>query len=838
MPSVEDAESHVETIRPLDIITGRSWDHALFTTYALSLSFYETQIHKLGLARNGCRDIRIVTDADGYQLSLSERQSHRVGNEYRLTPVALPNGVFHPKLTWLVGKDIDLVLIGSGNLTFGGFGKNVECLDLIRSDKHPGSFTQLRGLFDSWLAREDLQFAERDWLGFWRDRASRISAGAEPTQASDPELLHSSDKSIGQQLAERVTRFGEVLEVRSLSPFYDPDGAGILAFAESIRSPKLTIGLLPGREEVSTFPFHKHRQTKVEVGAALFPSPEDKRTLHAKVIEILMSDGSTLLVTGSVNATRKSLLTTDNIETAILRHQPDSKKSPFKWQRAKIPTSFRTSEFRKAGLGNRVLVSGRLTGDGLIRGKLITNKDSDGDWSATLQRIDGVQTTFDLSVDQSGEFARPLLELELFQHSAGLQLNVSRSDGRQGCGWVSVEGLLMAARRGFISPTTLMKLLGSESDEGDETELLRYLATSAQRHLPAFATPGRSIRRGDQKGRDELGKGNSAVQMPVEMLVSHEHFAKPESPDGKDQSGEAMLNTLMHRIRINLLRMQQGNVGTQDVDESSNDKDSEREQKERDRNRKQLAISLRDFQDNLQELAGSLAPGTERASALCMWLEVAFPILLRRLDEADEVELLLKQWLTKCLPAQTYLNSPDVLTGHVLSSLLTLASMTIERERESPATRRTLGRLHEQMETFCGESQPVELCSDLALLDSEEPPLTAELLRVLPTAPTLSEALVAILETPTPRQQLGSIVDAGANGSDDPSDLPILGLPAGQQFRKLVAAGKVPVLKHLPSSGESCPHCYLKLLHATLIEIRANRFGACGNCNGFLLANL
>jgi hypothetical protein len=221
-----------------------------------------------------------------------------------------------------------------------------------------------------------------------------------------------------------------------------------------------------------------------------------------------------------------------------------------------------------------------------------------------------------------------------------------------------------------------------------------------------------------------------------------------------------------------------------------------------------------------------------------MWLEVAFPILLRRLDEPDEVELLLKKWLTKCLPAQSCQNSPDVLIGHVLSSLLALAAMTIERDRESPATRRTLGRLHEQMETFCGNFQPSVLCSELALLDSDDPPLTAELLKALPTAPTFPEALDAILETPTPKQQLQSMVDVGPNGSDDPADLPILGLPAGQQFRKLVGCGKVPVLKQLPNSGESCPHCYLKLLPATLIEIRANRFGACGNCNGFLLASL
>ncbi len=838
MALTEDLQSSSEISRPLEIITGRPWDHALFTTYALSLSFYETQIHKLGLARNGCRDIQIISDADGYQLSLSERQSHRVGNEYRLIPAALPNGVFHPKLTWLAGKDIDLVLLGSGNLTFGGFGKNVECLDLISSDRHPSCFAELSELFEAWSAREDLQFAERGWIGLWRDRAARISASAEPSRASDPKLLHSTLHSIGKQIQDLAVTYGDVLEVRSLSPFYDPDGNGILTFAESVRAPKLTIGLLPGREESSTFPFPKHRASAVTVGAALFPAPVDKRNLHAKVLELLMSDGSTLLVTGSVNATRKSLLTTDNIETAILRHEPDSKKSPFKWRPAKIPTSFRTSEFRKAGLGNRVLVSGRLTGDGILKGILISNKETQGIWSASLQRIDGTQIDLEIAVDSSGTFASPLKDLELFQHSAGLQLLVSRTDGRQGGGWVSVEGLLLAARRGFLSPATLMKLLGSDSDEGDETELLRYLATSAQRHLPAFASPSRSVRRGVNGTQDEAGKGGNASHVPIEMLLFHEHHATQESSDSQAKGDEAMLNSLMHRIRINLLRMQNRDANVQEVDETSNDKAAEREQKERDKGRKQLTISLQVFQENLQQLAGDIPPGIERASALCMWLEVAFPILLRRLDEADDAELLLKKWLSKCLPAQTYQNSPDALTYHSLSSLLTLAAMAIEREQESPATRRILGRLHEQMEIFCGDSPPDDICSGLDLLDPEDPPLTAELLKSLPAAPTLSQALSAILKTPTPKQQLQSIINAGVNGSEDPADFPILGLAAGQQFRKIVGSGRLPVLKQLSASGESCPHCYLRLRLSTQIEIRANRFGTCGNCNGFLLANL
>jgi hypothetical protein len=548
---VDDSKAGLEVTRPLDIITGRIWDHALFTTYALSLSFYETQIHKLGLSRNGCRDIQIVADADGYQLSLSERQSHRVGNEYRLTPAALPNGVFHPKLTWLSSKDIDIVLVGSGNLTFGGFGRNIECLDLIRSDQNPVAFSQIQELFDAWIARKDLQFAERDWMFSWRDRAARIWTGAEPAQAQHPELLHSTNNSIGRQLEQRVSQVGKVLEVRSLSPFYDTDGAGIISFAESIGAPRLTIGLLPGREHASTFPFLKHRETKVEIGASLFFVPHADRTLHAKVFEILMEDGSILLLTGSVNATRKSLLTNDNIETAILRHLPKSEKSPFQWERTNVPADFQIRDYGKAGLGNRILVSGRLAGDGTLHGKLISNKETSGDWSAALERIDGVQTTFQVSVDESGNFISALTGLEDFQHCAGLQLKVTRNDGSHGCGWVSVEGLLMAARRGFINPATLMKLLGPDSDEGDETELLRYLATSAQRHLSAFASPTRKSGQSKLEGRDNIGKGDSSISIPVGMLSSNHYSSKHELPDREEHHDEEMLNTLTRNPKLN-----------------------------------------------------------------------------------------------------------------------------------------------------------------------------------------------------------------------------------------------------------------------------------------------
>ena len=87
-----------------DLIQMRAWKHALFTTYTLSLSYFESEILR-PLLRAGCSDIWLIADAEGYRSSLLERCSMRVGQEYRLIPVALPDGVFHAKCAYLAGDE-------------------------------------------------------------------------------------------------------------------------------------------------------------------------------------------------------------------------------------------------------------------------------------------------------------------------------------------------------------------------------------------------------------------------------------------------------------------------------------------------------------------------------------------------------------------------------------------------------------------------------------------------------------------------------------------------------------------------------------------------------------
>lgn len=78
-----------------------------------SFSFFESVLLKQGLLAKGCQDIWIVADTDGYLQSLAERQTGSVEIDYKLVPVELPNGVFHPKCVYLSGPDGDLLMVGS-----------------------------------------------------------------------------------------------------------------------------------------------------------------------------------------------------------------------------------------------------------------------------------------------------------------------------------------------------------------------------------------------------------------------------------------------------------------------------------------------------------------------------------------------------------------------------------------------------------------------------------------------------------------------------------------------------------------------------------------------------
>src|SRR5262245_16695870 len=104
-------EGHLTSSVPLELIAGHPWRRACFTTYALSLSFFEAAILD-ALVHGGGRDSTVLADIEGVRAALSEQGARRVGKDYDLEPVLVHKGVFHPKLCVLIGKDDCHLLVG------------------------------------------------------------------------------------------------------------------------------------------------------------------------------------------------------------------------------------------------------------------------------------------------------------------------------------------------------------------------------------------------------------------------------------------------------------------------------------------------------------------------------------------------------------------------------------------------------------------------------------------------------------------------------------------------------------------------------------------------------
>ena len=92
-------------LAPLDLISALPWRRAVFTTYALSLSFFEAVLLD-ALVRGGGREALILADVEGVHMALGEQGARRVGKDYDVEPVAVRAGVFHPKISVL--RDIAL----------------------------------------------------------------------------------------------------------------------------------------------------------------------------------------------------------------------------------------------------------------------------------------------------------------------------------------------------------------------------------------------------------------------------------------------------------------------------------------------------------------------------------------------------------------------------------------------------------------------------------------------------------------------------------------------------------------------------------------------------------
>lgn len=324
----------------------RSFQGAVFLTYTLNLQFFEQMVQPR-LDALGCTHVLILTDPFGYQEALAQHlpQLRGVGRQYVCAPI-LPNGrgVQHGKLLLLLSETGGQLFIGSGNLTYYGYGQNLELFDLFHYED--GETTDrdsaLQGTAPFQAVWEllthfkpQLPEAAQDHLTYLNRLARWLRAA--PVTESDGLQVWSS---VAKPLADRLQTLAPVDELQVLAPFIDV--VTIKWLLTHFRPQRLRMGV--GSTRVR-FEGAAIKQLCAAQGCSLrveeIQAVRGQRPLHAKALVGIHARGS-WCVAGSANLTRPALLDSwqgqGNVELMVYRSAPQADAFAGMWADGLIQT--------------------------------------------------------------------------------------------------------------------------------------------------------------------------------------------------------------------------------------------------------------------------------------------------------------------------------------------------------------------------------------------------------------------------------------------------------------------------------------------------------------------
>lgn len=230
-------------------IPAKTFHSAVFTSYNINLYYWEMDVMKV-LAGKGISYVSAVVDSDMLSEELlyyTDRISDKQRN-YALFGFHA-SGAFHPKIMFFAGNNAILVLIGSGNLTLTGHGKNLETWNSImiesKEDVKLGFVKEvwhyLSDIYGSIgrQAKEIINTIEAH-CELLNHSAERPDNGEYPYRNGSIRFFYRSEKPIINQLYE-WTKNDVIDKITVLSPFYDTEGLFLQQLNEYYKPKELDV---------------------------------------------------------------------------------------------------------------------------------------------------------------------------------------------------------------------------------------------------------------------------------------------------------------------------------------------------------------------------------------------------------------------------------------------------------------------------------------------------------------------------------------------------------------------------------------------------------------------
>jgi|JFJP01.1.fsa_nt_gi hypothetical protein len=317
-----------------EIPTGK-FHSAIFTTYSINLYYLEQQV----LPLLGSKDIHYVSIlADGAMLTTQLKHygylSQQRKRNYAVHGIQ-SSGAFHPKLIFLAGPDSVLLLVGSGNLTTSGHGKNLEVWNAVYVNSLDD--TKYGFVIQSWnyikQLHADLGDSANSKLKSIEDNCFLLANGKEvestvfDLDGQNQISFHANqeDSSLFNQVSDIVGN-DKIERITIMCPFHDSEGKFIQELNKRYNPGQIDVlvqsdfGALPIKmknlSNVSFFEWTEVMQEK-----------QRQSYFHAKNI-IIEGKNKNYLISGSANASIAAFGTTTipatNQETCVIYQSTDS----------------------------------------------------------------------------------------------------------------------------------------------------------------------------------------------------------------------------------------------------------------------------------------------------------------------------------------------------------------------------------------------------------------------------------------------------------------------------------------------------------------------------------
>jgi hypothetical protein len=608
-----------------------------------------------------------------------------------------------------------------------------------------------------------------------------------------------------------------------MSAYFDADAGAVQELVRALGCERLQIAVGP-KSKVTNFPVSNAGKWASKIDAVWSTEADEKRALvHAKWIEVHDGEISAVL-TGSVNATRKALCSTDNVEVGVLRIKP-KRIQWTNWINADFPKRFEPCDF-SANRSGELVAFATAHSDGSIWGRIIGFAEQPGTYDATLTRSTGESVSFDVAVKADGSFNKLPRIRGSFLLAAGLQITLRRA-GIIARGWLHVEGVLSLPRLPKLNIPSFLRMLRREHTEDDEIALLDYFAVDATRHSALFSEPiGKA-------------KGTKTTSDPDDLdLVIDLAEIKPDPSRQIEVTSEAeglglasgSLKRLFSRLR-HLFLAPSAQEGTTRPQASRMPVEVEGEgEAEPLPEETHVESAIETFDSRMRELIEAEQLSSKaRRGLYVLWFEVLEYMKSVRSEDSDDAFAFMRERTGLVGTGMRALEKIDALEQHLVTCLATMSLLLADSSPQLNSD------FHDTLEHFYSAEVPSERTHKALLVGSIVP---YRLILKEENGERLKAGLDRILAAPTLRQQLELFIEKFQKSGAIDEGCPLFHGSAGRKIvDRLLSSPSQVNFVDLLDERPVCPKCFISLPTSMAQHLSRSRI-ACCECGSVIVRRM